>query len=226
MRVILVDDAPLVRGGFARILVESDIDVVAQLSDTSDLLGCVERLHPDVVVMDVRMPPTWTTEGLEAAAELKRTSPGLGVLMLSQHLVSRQAIELLSRSSSGIGYLLKERVARPSAFVAAIRRVARGGTAIDPEVVRAILATKRSPDPLDLLTRREREVLDQVAQGYSNDAIAEHLSVNTRTVESHMTHIFTKLGLDPGPANHRRVLAVLAHLRIQDVEVIGPAADR
>lgn len=224
--MILVDDAPLVRGGFARILVESDIDVVAQLSDTSDLLGCVERLHPDVVVMDVRMPPTWTTEGLEAAAELKRTSPGLGVLMLSQHLVSRQAIELLSRSSSGIGYLLKERVARPSAFVAAIRRVARGGTAIDPEVVRAILATKRSPDPLDLLTRREREVLDQVAQGYSNDAIAEHLSVNTRTVESHMTHIFTKLGLDPGPANHRRVLAVLAHLRIQDVEVIGPAADR
>jgi DNA-binding NarL/FixJ family response regulator len=213
MRVILVDDAPLVREGFARLLVAGGVDVVAQLSDATDLLGSVRRLDPDAVVMDVRMPPTRTTEGLRAAVELKRTFPEVGVLMLSQYLESRLAVELLSGTASGVGYLLKERVARPAELLDAVRRVAEGGTAVDPDVVRAILETKRAPDPLDLLTDRERDVLALVAEGQSNDAIADHLVVTTRTVETHMAHIFTKLGLDPGPGNHRRVLAVLAHLR-------------
>jgi DNA-binding NarL/FixJ family response regulator len=213
VRVILVDDAPLVREGIARLLAEEGVEVDAQLSDATTLLETVVRLEPNVVVMDVRMPPTYTCEGLCAAGELKRAHPQVGVLMLSQHLESRYAVDLLAASDAGVGYLLKERVARPAALVDAVRRVASGGTAIDPEVVSAVLHTRRAPDPLDWLTVRERDVLGLVAEGYSNDGVAARLVVNRRTIETHMANIFTKLGLGAEEGTHRRVLAVLAHLR-------------
>jgi DNA-binding NarL/FixJ family response regulator len=213
MRVILVDDAPLIREGLARILAADGVDVAAQLSDATSLFDTVRDLHPDVVVMDVRMPPTFTTEGLRAAVNLKETCPEVGVLMLSQHLESRQAVDLLKGNEKGVGYLLKERVAQPAALVDALRRVAAGGTAIDPEVVEAVLNTRRVADPLGSLTERERAVLALVAEGYSNEAVAARLIVNTRTVETHMTNIFTKLSLEADSGTHRRVLAVLSHLR-------------
>jgi DNA-binding NarL/FixJ family response regulator len=168
--------------------------------------------------MDVRMPPTHTTEGLRAAVELKAAVPEVGVLILSQHVESRHAIELLAHSAAGVGYLLKERIARPAELDEAVRRIAAGGTAIDPEVVSAVLGTRRTSDPLSALTTREREVLTLVAEGQSNDAVAEHLLVNTRTVETHMANILTKLGLPAEPGTHRRVLAVLTYLRMQASE--------
>jgi DNA-binding NarL/FixJ family response regulator len=210
---MLVDDAPLVREGIARLLAEEELHVVAQLSDATSLLESVCRHQPNVVIMDVRMPPTHTSEGLRAAVELKREHPKVGVLMLSQHLESRHAVELLATGEAGVGYLLKERVARPSALADAVHRVAAGGTAVDPEVVSAVLNTRRAPDPLDWLTVRERDVLGLVAEGYSNDAVAARLVVNRRTIETHMANIFTKLGLGTDDGTHRRVLAVLAHLR-------------
>jgi DNA-binding NarL/FixJ family response regulator len=213
VRVILVDDAPLIREGLARILAADGLDVAAQLSDATSLLETVRDLRPDVVVMDVRMPPTFTTEGLQAAVNLKQTCPEVGVLMLSQHLESRHAVDLLKSNEKGVGYLLKERVAQPAALVDALRRVAAGGTAIDPEVVEAVLNTRRVADPLESLTARERSVLALVAEGYSNEAVAARLVVNTRTVETHMTNIFTKLSLETDSGTHRRVLAVLTHLR-------------
>ena len=213
MRVILVDDAPLVREGIARLLAENGVEVLAQLSDATLLLEHVCRLEPSVVIMDVRMPPTHTSEGLRAAVDLKREHPEVGVLMLSQHLEARYAVDLLAASDAGVGYLLKERVARPAALVDAVHRVAAGGTAIDPEVVSAVLNTRRAPDPLDWLTVRERDVLGLVAEGYSNDGVAARLVVNRRTIETHMANIFSKLGLGADEGTHRRVLAVLAHLR-------------
>jgi DNA-binding NarL/FixJ family response regulator len=213
VRVILVDDAPLIREGIARLLTGEGVEVIAQLADATRLLDTVELLRPEAVIMDVRMPPTHTSEGLRAAVELKRAHPGVGVLMLSQHLESRYAVDLLSGSEAGVGYLLKERVSRPAELIDAVHRVAAGGTAIDPEIVDAVLSTRRAPDPVELLTVREREVLGLVAEGYSNDAIAAKLIVNSRTVETHMANIFTKLGLGSDDSTHRRVLAVLAHLR-------------
>lgn len=213
MRVMLVDDAPLVREGIARLLTEEGVDVVAQREDASGLLAAVEAGRPDVVIIDVRMPPTNTTEGLRAAVELKEEFPGLGVLVLSQHVETRHAVELLDGGRAGVGYLLKERITRAADLVDALRRVAGGGTAIDPEVVRIVFETPRTADPMARLTARERDVLAQVAEGYSNDRIAERLAMTTRTVETHTSRIFTKLGLEAGPATHRRVLAVLAHLR-------------
>jgi DNA-binding NarL/FixJ family response regulator len=213
MRVILVDDAPLVREGIARLLAAEGVEIAAQLSDATGLFDAVHRLQPNAVFMDVRMPPTYTSEGLRAAVELKRAHPEVGVLMLSQHLESRHAVDLLTGSEAGVGYVLKERVARPAELVDAVRRVAAGGTAVDPDVVNAVLNTRRAPDPLEFLTVRERDVLGLVAEGYSNDAIAARLVVTTRTVETHMANIFTKLGLATDEGTHRRVLAVLAHLR-------------
>ena len=213
MRVILVDDAVLVREGIARLLADADIEVVAQLPDTTDLLGSVRRLRPKVVVLDVRLPPTYTVEGLRSALQLKRDRPGLGVLVLSQHVETRHAVDLLTAGYAGIGYLLKERVTRPAELVDAISRVADGGTAVDPDIVRAVLDTKRASDPLADLTNRERDVLALVAEGHSNDTIAARLFLTTRTVETHMTNIFHKLGLTAVGGTHRRVLAVLAHLR-------------
>jgi DNA-binding NarL/FixJ family response regulator len=213
MRVILVDDAPLVREGIARLLADEGVDVVAQLSDATGLLAAVRAEQPDVVITDVRMPPTSTTEGLQAAIELKREYPKVGVLVLSQHIETRHAVDLLTHGSTGVGYLLKERITRPEQLVDAVRRVAGGGTAIDPEVVRIVFETPRTDDPIAQLTGKERDVLALVAAGYSNDRIAGQLGVSDRTVETHTSRIFTKLGLDADPGTHRRVLAVLAHLR-------------
>jgi len=210
---MLVDDAPLVREGIARLLIDEGLDVVAQLADATGLADAVDVHAPDAVIIDVRMPPTHTTEGLLAAAELKRTHPDLGVLVLSQHVETRHAVDLLRAGNAGVGYLLKERITRSTELVDALRRVVSGGTAIDPEVVRTVFGTPRQSDPLAQLTAKEREVLELVAEGYSNERIAEQLEVTSRTVETHTSRIFTKLGLEADPANHRRVLAVLAHLR-------------
>ena len=180
------------------------------------LLDAVATIEPDVVITDVRMPPTSTTEGLQAALEIKDRHPGVGVLVLSQHVETRHAVDLLARGR-GVGYLLKERVARPDQLVDAVRRVAAGGTAIDPEVVRTIFQTPRHDDTLQHLTAKERDVLALVAEGHSNDHIAALLGVTARTIESHTGRIFSKLGLQVDASTHRRVLAVLAHLRVRSV---------
>ena len=213
MRVVLVDDAALVREGIARLLSEHGVEVVAQLPDASGLHAAVRTHHPEVVVADVRMPPTFTTEGLEAAVALKEAHPELGVLVLSQHIETRHAVDLLRRGHAGVGYLLKERVTRPEELVDAVRRVGAGGTAIDPEVVRTVFGTPRRDDPMARLTARERDVLALAAEGYSNERIAQRLEVTARTVETHINRVFAKLDLTADRATHRRVLAVLAHLR-------------
>jgi DNA-binding NarL/FixJ family response regulator len=210
---MLVDDAVLVREGFARLLGEEGVDVVAQRGDAVGVVDAVREVRPDVVILDVRMPPTHTTEGLAAAAELKSELPEVGVLVLSAHVETRHAVDLLTGSHSGVGYLLKERLTGQSDLVDAIARIADGGTVIDPEVVRKVMETPRRADPLDRLTAREREVLALVAEGHSNAAIAELLDTTSRTVETHTGRIFTKLDLEAIPSTHRRVLAVLAHLR-------------
>ena len=215
LRVVLVDDAPLVREGIARLLAESGVSVIAQRSDAIGLLDTVRTEEVDVVVLDVRMPPTHTTEGLEAAVELKRAMPGVGVLVLSQYVETRHAVDLLQAGFRGVGYLLKERIARADELVDAVRRVAGGGTAVDPDVVRRIMDTPRTSDPLLALTAKERDVLALVAEGHSNEQIADRLGVSDRTVETHTSRIFTKLGLPADPTTHRRVLAVLAHLRVR-----------
>ena len=211
---MLVDDAALVRQGIARLLADEGVDVIRQLSDATRLLQAVEADRPDVVVLDVRMPPTHTVEGLQAGTELKRRFPHIGVLVLSQHVEARHAVELLADGNRGVGYMLKERISRPAELLDAVRRVAAGGTAIDPDVVRIVLETPRREDPMALLTAQERKVLELVAEGHSNDQIAQRLAVTTRTVETHTSRIFNKLGLEAGAATHRRVLAVLAHLRV------------
>lgn len=213
MRVMLADDAALVREGIARLLVDEGVDVVAQFPDAMGLAAAVQAEPPDVVIVDVRMPPTHTTEGLEAAVALKRDAPGVGVLVLSQYIETRHAVDLLSGSPSGVGYLLKERITRPDELVDALRRVAEGGTVVDPEVVRTVFRTPRHSDPLIRLTGKEHEVLELLAQGCSNDRIAQELGVSARTIETHTSRIFAKLGLAADPGTHRRVLAVLAHLR-------------
>lgn len=213
MRVILVDDATLVREGIARLLAEEGVEVVTQLPDATTLLDAVRADRPDAVVIDVRMPPTHTTEGLQASIELKSEFPDLGILVLSQHVETRHAVELLAGGRAGVGYLLKERVTRTSDLVDALHRVTGGGTVMDPEVVRIVFDTPRQRDPMARLTGKERDVLALIAEGYSNDRIAARLEVTARTVETHTSRIFAKLGIAADPANHRRVLAVLAHLR-------------
>lgn len=211
--MMLVDDASLVREGIARLLRDEGFEVVGQRGDAVGIVAAVEETGPDVVVLDVRMPPTHTTEGLDAAVELKRSHPEVGILVLSQYVETHQAVELLTGAHSGVGYLLKERVTTHTDLVDALTRVAAGGTVIDPEVVRRVLQTPRRADPLDRLTEREREVLGLLAEGHSNAAIADLLETTARTVESHTGRIFTKLDLEATPTTHRRVLAVLAHLR-------------
>jgi DNA-binding NarL/FixJ family response regulator len=212
VRIILADDAVLVRQGVARLLTDEGFEVVDQLDDASQLLDRVASLAPDVVLVDIRMPPTHTVEGLQAALELKRHYPGVGVLVLSQHLESRYALQLLGGGGAGVGYLLKERVADASDLAEAVRRVAAGGSAIDPLVVERMVERKRSRTTLDRLSPREREVLCLMAEGRSNSALAQELFLHPKTVESHVASIFTKLDLLPEPEHHRRVLAVLTYL--------------
>jgi DNA-binding NarL/FixJ family response regulator len=213
LRVVVADDSVLLREGLCRLLEESGFDVVAQAGDGEDLMRKVGAHKPDVAVVDVRMPPTHTDEGLRAAHRIRAEQPGTGVLVLSQYVEEAYALDLLSESTERTGYLLKDRVSDVDTFTDAVRRVANGGSALDPEVVALLLGRRRREDPLEALTAREREVLGLMAEGRSNNAIAEALVVTERAVEKHVTSIFSKLDLTPTVEDHRRVLAVLAYLR-------------
>jgi DNA-binding NarL/FixJ family response regulator/class 3 adenylate cyclase len=212
IRVALADDAVLLREGIARLLTEAGFEVVGQSGTADDLMLKVRSYSPDVAVVDIRMPPTQTDEGLQAAQEIRANHPDVGVLVLSQHVEPTYAMELLAESAEGVGYLLKDRVSDVDEFAAAVRRVAEGGSALDPALVTQLVGRRRQRDPLDDLTPREREVLELMAEGRSNQAIGERLFVTPRAVEKHITSIFGKLGLPPAPEDHRRVLAVLAYL--------------
>jgi DNA-binding NarL/FixJ family response regulator len=213
MRVVLADDQMLLREGIARLLEDAGMDVVAQAGDAEDLLRKVGAHKPDVAVVDVRMPPTHTDEGLKAAAEIRGRFPGVGVLVLSQYVEEAYALDLFADGADGLGYLLKDRVADLDRFVESVRRVGEGGSALDPEVVARLLGRRRREDPLEALSPREREVLGLMAEGRSNSGIAEHLVVTERAIEKHVTAIFAKLGLTPASEDHRRVLAVLTYVR-------------
>ena len=213
MRVVVADDSVLLREGVVRLLEENDFEVVAQAGDAEDLIRKVKAHKPDVAVVDIRMPPTNTDDGLRAALEIRAELPDTGVLVLSQYVEEGYALDLVGDSAGGVGYLLKDRVADVERFVDSVRRVADGGSALDPEVVSQLVGRARRDDPLAELTPREREVLELMAEGRSNNAIADHLVVTERAVEKHVTSIFSKLGLAPAPEDHRRVLAVLAFLR-------------
>lgn len=213
MRVALADDAVLFRQALAEAFVAAGLDVVGQAGDAEGIFGIVERDRPDVVVLDVRMPPTHTTEGLDAALRLRSEWPDLGILVLSQYVETRHAIRLIQAGTDGVGYLLKERVGNLSELIDAVRRVGMGGSVIDPEVVGQLLGRARQHGPLDELTRREREVLELMAEGRSNQAIADALGLSSKTVEAHVNGVFSKLGLEVAPEDHRRVLAVLTYLR-------------
>ncbi len=213
MRVVIGDDSVLLREGIARLLREEGIDVVEGAGDAVELIAAVERLTPDLAIVDVRMPPTYSDEGLRAAIEIRRRWPKVTLLVLSQFVEERYASELLAGETSGIGYLLKDRVGDVAEFVEVVHRVASGGTALDPDVVRQLLARSHKTDPLGRLTPREREVLSLMAQGKSNNAIAEDLTVSLGAVEKHVTNIFMKLDLLPDDnLYHRRVMAVVRYL--------------
>jgi DNA-binding NarL/FixJ family response regulator len=203
----------LLREGIVRLLNERGFEVVGQAGDAEDLLRKVGAHKPDAVVADIRMPPDNTDDGLRAALEIRRRHPDTGVLVLSAYVEEAYAMELVSETAAGLGYLLKDRVADVDAFIDALRRVAEGGSALDPEVVSRLLGRSRRDDPLADLTPREREVLELMAEGRSNAAIAEQLVVTERAVEKHVTSIFGKLNLTPAAEDHRRVLAVLTFLR-------------
>jgi len=213
MRVVVADDSMLLRAGVVRLLQEAGMDVVGEAGDAEELLRKVSGHKPDVAIVDVRMPPTQTDEGLRAAAEIRRRFPDTGVLVLSAIIEERSAMDLLTDSAEGLGYLLKDRVSDVDRFVEAVRRVGEGGSALDPEVVSRLLGRQRREDPLERLSPREREVLGLMAEGRSNNAIAEQLVITERAVEKHVTSIFGKLDLVPAAEDHRRVLAVLAYVQ-------------
>jgi DNA-binding NarL/FixJ family response regulator len=213
VRVALAEDSFLLRQGVARLLEDAGFDVIWQASDGEDLLRRVAAEPPDVAIVDIRMPPTFSDEGLRAAHSLRETHPDVAVLILSQYVDTDYAFEILSGEVRGRGYLLKDRVMDLEAFADAIRRVGEGGSVVDPEVVDALLGRRREANPLDALTDREREVLGLIAEGRSNQAIAERIHLSPKTVEAHVTAILAKLGLEPTPDDHRRVLAVLTYLR-------------
>jgi DNA-binding NarL/FixJ family response regulator len=210
MRIVIAEDSVLLREGLSRLLVDAGHDVVAATADAETFLRAVDAQRPDVVVVDVRMPPTFTDEGLRAALVVRQQWPAVGVLVLSQYVEERYATELLTDRGGGVGYLLKDRVADVGDFIDALRRVGEGGSVLDPEVVAQLLA--RSRNPLATLTPREREVLGLMAEGRSNAAIAAALSIGTAAVEKYINSIFGKLSLPPADSDHRRVLAVLRYL--------------
>lgn len=213
IRVALADDAVLLREALAAALTAAGFDVVGQAADVPELLRIVDDHRPDVVVVDVRMPPTHSTEGLEAAKRLRQSYPGIGILVLSQYVETRYAVDLVRADPAGIGYLLKDHVTRIEQLADAVKRIAAGGSVIDPEVVSRLLGRPRQHSPLDELTRREREILGLMAEGRSNHGIAQALSLELKTVEGHVGQVFGKLDLEPQAEDHRRVLAVLTFLR-------------
>jgi DNA-binding NarL/FixJ family response regulator len=212
-RVIVADDSILFREGVVRLLAEHGFDVVAQAGDAVQLLDLVDADPPDVVVTDIRMPPTGTNEGLVAARRIRKEHPEVGVLVLSQYVETRHAITLLEETPERVGYLLKDRVSELAEFIDAVRRIARGGSAIDPEVVSSLLGRRRERSAVEDLTEREREILGLMAEGRTNQAISQRLFLSPKTVETHVGAIFSKLGLLPAADDHRRVLAVLLFLR-------------
>ena len=213
MRVALADDQALLRESLAEALIARGIEVVGQADDVPGLLALVERTQPDVAIVDIRMPPTHTVEGLEAASTIRATWPDVALLLLSHHVETAIAVDLLRDDPRGLGYLLKDRVTRIDVLVEAIERLAAGGVVIDPGIVSRLLGRRRTHDPLDELTPREREVLAEMAEGRSNRGIAERLGIEEKTVEYHVTQILGKLGIEPVGADHRRVLAVIMWLR-------------
>ena len=214
LRLVLADDSMLLREGIARLLTESGFEVVGQAGGADELVVAVRKHRPDVAIIDIRMPPDHTDEGLRAA-EAIRAEHGteVGILVLSQYVETSFALRLVADGAGGVGYLLKDRVDNLDDFADAIRRIARGGSVIDPEVVARLVGSRRTRVPMDDLTVREREVLALIAEGRSNQAIGDRLFLAPKTIEAHIASIFSKLGLLPAPDDHRRVLAVLAHLR-------------
>jgi DNA-binding NarL/FixJ family response regulator len=212
-RVVLAEDSVLLREGIARLLEDGGFEIVGQAGNAEELLLKVRSYKPDVAIVDIRMPPSHTDEGLRAAKEIREKHPETSVLVLSQYVEAGYAMELLSESAEGVGYLLKDRVSDVEEFRAAVHRVAEGGSALDPAIVSQLVGRRRRDDPIGELTPREREVLELMAEGRTNQAIAEQLVVTERAIEKHVTNIFGKLGLTPAAEDHRRVLAVLAFLR-------------
>jgi DNA-binding NarL/FixJ family response regulator len=211
-RLVIAEDSAILRDGLVQLLVERGHEVVAKVGAADELLEAVNEFTPDVAIVDIRMPPTFTDEGLVAAVELRRSHPDIGVLVFSQWVETRYATELLAGKPDGVGYLLKDRVTDIAEFDDAVRRVASGGTALDPEVVRQLIGNRRQSSVLDRLTPREREVLELMAEGHSNSALARQLSITERAIEKHVSAIFAKLDLPPSQAHHRRVLAVVTYL--------------
>ncbi len=212
VRVVVAEDSVLVREGLARLLAEAGFEVVGKAGTADELMLKVRSYEPDVAIVDIRMPPTQTDEGLRAAQAIREAHPGTGVLVLSQHLEPAYAMRLVSESAEGLGYLLKDRIVDLDEFASAVRRVARGGSALDSKVVSQLMRRERPDDPVNELTQREREVLELMAEGRSNQAIAEAMFVTVASVEKHVTSIFSKLGLPASGSDHRRVLAVLKFL--------------
>ena len=219
MRVVVADDAVLLREGLARLLREAGFEVAGLAADAAELLELVGRTRPDVAIVDIRMPPTHTDEGLQAAKAIRKRWPGIGILVLSQHVHASYALELLSAGTEGVGYLLKERVSDLAELTSSVQRVGAGGSVLDPAVVSQLVGRRRQDadarDPLEQLSGREREVLALMAEGRSNKAIAERLFVSEYTVQKHVGNIFDTLRLPPSPDDHRRVLAVVAYLNAQ-----------